>query len=246
MQESAPYLNLSLPPGTSSRPFVYINMVCTVDGKATAPDSYLPLSGPYDKEGMLQLRSHADALIQGAETAQQYPMRKYLSNPRLMETRSRLGLPETLPFIIASNRSKFDPNSPLFQDLKANQGLFRPLLLLPFHAQPANEVKEVCEIAQFGDEQLDLQAAMKFLASRGIQRLLCEGGPSFNHSLISQQIADDLFLTIGPKIIGQSTALTIVHGPLLEPSEAPALELLQTQQFGNELMLRYRLQYKKG
>src|SRR5581483_5193596 len=65
---SGAYTDLMLPEPPADRPFVYLNMVSSVDGKATVDGSERGLGSADDKRMMQELRSHADAVMNGATT----------------------------------------------------------------------------------------------------------------------------------------------------------------------------------
>ena len=75
------------------------------------------------------------------------------------------------------------------------------------------------------------------LRARGVRALLCEGGPTLNHSLLTAGLVDELFLTIAPVLTSDPDAIRILEGPVL-PSAVP-LELLWVLEAGGELFLRY-------
>ena len=66
--DTRPYLNLSFPPPPADRPYVIINMVGSLDGKAVIEGSERGLGSPEDQDRMQELRAHADAVLNGAGT----------------------------------------------------------------------------------------------------------------------------------------------------------------------------------
>ena len=51
------------------RPFVYLNMAMTADGKITSADREYPrFTSDYDRRNMDRLRAQADAILVGAGT----------------------------------------------------------------------------------------------------------------------------------------------------------------------------------
>jgi len=76
----------------------------------------------------------------------------------------------------------------------------------------------------------------------GIKRLLVEGGPALNYSLISQGLADELFLTLSPYIVGGLDNMTVVGGANygMGGSDLPKLKLRSLYQNESELFLRYQ------
>jgi len=76
----------------------------------------------------------------------------------------------------------------------------------------------------------------------GVNVLLVEGGPVLNHALISSGLADELFLTLAPKLLGgeRPGTLTILEGPTLTPHKTEQ-NLISIHLSGEELFLRYML-----
>ena len=53
-----------------------------------------------------------------------------------------------------------------------------------------------------GTGAVDLRAALKALGERGVNHVLCEGGPTLNTGLAAAQLVDELCLTLSPKLAG--------------------------------------------
>ena len=70
---------------------------------------------------------------------------------------------------------------------------------------------------------------------RGVRSILCEGGPRLHSQLQAAGLADELFLTIAPKLVGAGA--TILEGALPEVAE---LELAWLLREDSELFARYR------
>ena len=89
-------------------------------------------------------------------------------------------------------------------------------------------------------EQLTMTGVMKALReNHGVRSVLCEGGPTVFGALLGEDLVDELFLSLAPKIAGGGEAPSIVEGmPLAELQE---LELVWVLTDGRELFLRYRL-----
>jgi len=51
-----------------------------------------------------------------------------------------------------------------------------------------------------------LRAVMAHLARRGIQRLLVEPGPGFAEAILAEDLADEIFIYVAPKILGSAGA----------------------------------------
>jgi 5-amino-6-(5-phosphoribosylamino)uracil reductase len=84
---------------------------------------------------------------------------------------------------------------------------------------------------------VELDRALRWLREeRGIRSVLCEGGPTLHGRLREGNLADELFLTIAPKLAG-GEAPRILEGALPEVEE---LELTWLLDHDGELFARYR------
>ena len=56
----------------------------------------------------------------------------------------------------------------------------------------------------------------------GVRTLLCEGGPTLFGALLTEDVVDELFLTLAPKLAGGGSGPTITSGPELAEPAPPA------------------------
>ncbi len=224
---SAIYEDLELPPPgrrDDARPYVVINMVSSVDGKATIEGKASRIGSQTDRGTMRTLRSKADAVMIGAGTLRAEKLSLSLDKS------SRK--PQPLA-VIATNSG----DVPLESNLIVGEGQ-EVLVIAPEGITVWSGERRV---PADRSGTIDLGEALKILkAERAVDLLLVEGGPSLSHSLISQNLADELFLTLAPKLLGGTTekAHTILNGPTLEARD---MKLLSAHIAGDELFLRYTL-----
>lgn len=78
---------------------------------------------------------------------------------------------------------------------------------------------------------------------KGYRNVLVEGGPTLLGSFLKENLIDEVFLTIAPKIFGskKNITLTLVEGILFPPNKIKKLQLLSVNLIKNELFLRYRV-----
>jgi riboflavin-specific deaminase-like protein len=227
------YADLELPPPIGhdhSRPYVIVNMVSSIDGKSTLRGGAAGLGDEADRQTMRNLRAKADAVMVGAGT--------------LRSERISLGLDEPAdrpqPLAVVATATGDVP-------LECNLILHecqQVLLLSPENISVSPDMRaRQLRIPCDPSGSVDLRQAMKRLKSRhAVDLLLVEGGPSLNHAFISRGLADELFLTLAPKLLGGegSESLTILGGDPLPPEASPA-KLLSAHLAGDELFLRYHL-----
>ena len=199
----------------SERPYVVVNMVASVDGRATVGGRSGPLGGPADKAIFFELRASVDAVLAGTGTLRAENYGRLVRKEERIAQRVARGL-EPEPLCLVCSRSGDVPTEiPLFSDPAA-----RPLVLTGADA--------------------DLGRALaRVRAEHGVRSLLCEGGPTLNASLFGAGLVDELFLTVSPLLAGSADPLTIVGDTGL--GEPVGLELVWVLEGDGMLLLRYRV-----
>jgi riboflavin-specific deaminase-like protein len=212
------------------RPYLGINMVASLDGKATLDWRTKGLSTEVDRRLFHHLRTQADAVMVGAGTAREERYGRITKNEELRDKRVAEGrAPEALA-VVVSGRLDLPADLPLLNE--PDQAV---LIATSSDAELPGLGVHV-EYARVGD---DLPRLMAELHERGVRSVLCEGGPTLNSFLFAAGIVDELFLTLNPKILGGAAALTIVAGrELVEPVE---LDLVSVAEAEGELYTRWRV-----
>src|SRR5262249_28060575 len=80
-------LDIDFPEPPPGRPFLYINMVASVDGKSTVEGSERGLGSEADKRLFHELRVHADVVLNGANTLRISGSSSLVREPDLVEWR---------------------------------------------------------------------------------------------------------------------------------------------------------------
>jgi riboflavin-specific deaminase-like protein len=212
------------------RPYLGINMVSSLDGKATLDWRTKGLSTEVDRRLFHHLRTQADALMVGAGTAREERYGRITKNDELRDKRVGEGrTPEALA-VVVSGRLDLPADLPLLGE--ADQ----PVLIATGAEHSLAHGHPGIEYARVGD---DLPRLMSELHERGVRSVLCEGGPTLNSFLFAAGVVDELFLTMNPKVVGGAAALTIVAGrELVDPVE---LDLVSVAEADGELFTRWRV-----
>jgi riboflavin biosynthesis pyrimidine reductase len=213
------------------RPFVYLNMVASVDGRAAIEGRTRDLGSPTDTLLLGELRAAADAVLIGSGTLRAEGYGRLVGDPERVARRTAAGRPPT-PTAVLLSRSL---------DLPWDAGLFaapaQPVLVYTGAAAEAPDVAAPLELVRLPDPTP--AAALRDLRDRGIRALLCEGGPTLNRALLAAGAVDDLFLTLSPLLAGNAAAPRIVEGDDLP--EPLTLSLEWVLHHDDELYLRYRI-----
>jgi riboflavin-specific deaminase-like protein len=215
------------------RPYVAVNMVATVDGRATISGRTAPMSSVADRQVFHALRTRVDAVLVGAGTVRTERYGRLVRDPARREQRRAAGLQADPLAVVVSGRLELPADLPLLQEPEQ-----RVVVITA-----SSNVLEGCaaQVQYLRSSPVDLAGALARLrADHGVRSILCEGGPSLNASLLAAGLIDELFLTTAPTIAGGAGALTIITGT--SPDEQPRpVELVWLLAAGGELFARYRL-----
>jgi riboflavin biosynthesis pyrimidine reductase len=183
--------------GRDDRPGVALNMIASLDGRASLHGHTRDLAGRADYEMFHALRTAGDAILVGAGTvrAEGYGA---LDRPTVVVSRS-LDLPPTLGLLRAEGNH-------VIVITDADGELEPCAARVEYLRMPA----------------VDLTTALRRLrAEHGFEAIICEGGPHLNSELLASDLIDELHLVLAPLLVGGVAPLTLVEGPPVEPP-APA------------------------
>ncbi len=244
------YSNISFPM-REARPYVIINMVSSLDGKAASDGKASQIGSSADRTLMRALRAHVDAVMVGSGTLRAEKLRLDVPENLSRKRESRGLKPQPLAIVATTSG-----DVPLEENLLGSSP--DNLLILATPTVPQSRLAALSRVAsveimpyETGDlHLLDPTDALKVLKKRyAVDVLLIEGGPTFNHALISAGLVDELFLTMAPKLLGgeKPETLNILEGsPLIPNTEnAEQPELISLHLSGSELFLRYALHATK-
>ena len=215
----------------AGRPYLVLNMVATLDGRATIDWRTKGLSTELDRRLFHQLRTQADAVLIGAGTARIDRYGRIAKSEELRRKRVSEGLgPEPLA-VVVSARLDLPAELPLLQTPE------QEVVIATGSDAVLQGTTARIEYVRTGDDLPLLMAKLR--EERGVRSILCEGGPTLNSHLLAADLVDELFLTLNPKLVGGAAALTIVAGKeLVEPRE---LALVSVAEGGGDLFTRWRV-----
>jgi riboflavin-specific deaminase-like protein len=212
------------------RPYLGINMVSSLDGKATLDWRTKGLSTEIDRRLFHHLRTQADAVMVGAGTAREERYGRITKNEELSAKRVAEGRAAEAVAVVVSGRLDLPRDLPLLNEPE------QAVLIATGSEAELPGLGTHVEYARVGD---DLPRLMADLHERGVRSVLCEGGPTLNSFLFAAGLVNELFLTLNPKLLGGAAALTIVAGrELVEPLE---LDLVSVAEAEGELYTRWRV-----
>lgn len=223
---------------TTGRPYVLLNMISTVDGRASIDGRSGAIGGEADKRLFHGLRTAVDAVMAGAGTIRAERYRRLVRDESGRRARRERGLAEEPLACVVSKHLQLPPEIPLLSEDGA-----RVVVITPSTEIVSDIDAGIDYIRAERNGALDLHEALAELRERfGVRTLLGEGGPHLNSQLLAAGLVDELFLSLSPMLAGEDpngAALRIVAGMSLEPPVA--LELVAAFENGSSLFLRYKI-----
>lgn len=234
--------------GAGRRPRVLVNFASSVDGKINpAPGlrqgKFMMSRGREDFHRMLALRAQVDAILIGASNLR-------VDNPDLAippdaraDRRAR-GAAEPARIVITTTGAGITPEQRMF-----DRALGGPPIVVHAAAMPAEtraRLGAVAELVELGTAGVAVPDLLTWLADRGFQSLLCEGGGNLCAQFFAARAVDALYLTLVPRVLGGVLAPTLADGPGFAPNEIPDPTLASLERVGDELYLRYEFDWDKG
>ena len=221
------------------RPYLVLNMVSSLDGQATLEGRTAGLGAAADRELFHGLRTQADAVMVGAETVRTERYGRIVRDAERREKRRREGLaPDPLACVVSASLEGLE-DTPMLEAPKQQVAV---LTGSDRELGPTQAAVTYVRAPRPGGRPgaVDLRAGLAALrAEHGVRSVLCEGGPRLNSELLHAGLVDELFLSLAPKLIGGTEALTIVRGAALP--EPAALELISLVEHEGTLFLRLRI-----
>ena len=211
------------------RPRVAVNMITTLDGRASISGRSKELGSNADTEHLLGLRNRFDAVMIGGGTMRAERYGRIITRPEARQNREVAGLdPDPLAVIIIGDLNRHF-SAPLFTDGNGR-------VLTVTHKKTAPETETPVELVT-SEGLIDVVSVLAHLRrEEKIRALLCEGGPHLFGQLVAADLVDDLFLTVAPVATG-GDAPRILEANLPHQAEFTLEGLLEAD---GDLFCRYR------
>ncbi|GAA5063018.1 hypothetical protein GCM10023318_47230 [Nocardia callitridis] len=215
-----------------------LSVAMSVDGYIddTAPQRLL-LSNAQDFDRVDQVRADADAIMVGAATLR-------ADNPRLIvkdqdrQDRRRAAGRDTQPLKVTVTASgDLDPAARFWHHGTEQH---RPLVYTTAAgaARLGERLAGLAEVVALGTE-VDFGALLDDLGGRGIGRLMVEGGSHLHTAFLSEGLADELHLAIGPALVGDPDAPRFLEPAGFPGGSTRRMRLLDVARLGDVAVLRY-------
>lgn len=222
-----------------NRPFVFINVAMTADGKIdTFERQGAAISSPRDRERVDRLRASADAIMVGGKTLIGEDPQLTVKSETLRAERVAGGLaPNPIKVAVITKA-----------DVKADSSFLNtgPAEIVIFTTRRTSKEQlfllQSRHVHVYSSEadRVDLHDALAILQEMGVRRLMVEGGATLNFELMRLGLVDEVTIYVAPMIFGGATAPTLAAGAGLERNEAIPAKLIGVEQWEDGgVLLKY-------
>lgn len=222
-----------------TRPHVLLSCAMSIDGYIDdATDRRLLLSNDEDFDRVDAERAKVDAILVGASTIRQDNPRLLVRSNERQAARITDGLPPSPMKVTLTATGNLDAESKFF-----TTGDVKKLVYCP--SAVVTKTKELfadnsTAVVVDAGESLDLNQVLSDLATRGIDRLMVEGGQAMHTQFLTAGLVDELQLVVAPFFVGDSRAPRFVADGQFPWTSDNRLHLAAVQQIGEVVLLRFQ------
>jgi riboflavin-specific deaminase-like protein len=195
----------------------------------------LLLSGNEDFDRVDEVRAGCDAILVGSGTVLADDPRLLVRSAERRKSRVSAGLSESPLRVVLAGRRVLDPAARIFT---AGDTTAIVYAAGPDAAAHRDLLGATADVVSAGSP-VRLDHVLSDLASRGVQRLMVEGGQYVHTRFLAAGLVDELHVVIAPFLIGDEDAPRFV-GPAAFPCGPGApMRLLEVRAIGDAILARY-------
>lgn len=216
----------------SPRPYVLLSVATSLDGYIDDTSAErLVLSNDEDFARVDAERAGVDAILVGANTVRSDNPRLLIRSPELRRERESRGLPADPMKVTITGSGKLEPSANFFT---LGDGPKLVYALTPSVVPLTERLGSAALVVDAGDP-LDVAGLLADLTSRGVRRLMVEGGGAIHTLFLSAGLVDELQLVIAPVFVADPQAPRLVNPGTF----SGRLTLAEVRQIGDCALLRY-------
>jgi len=203
----------------------------SADGKIALPSKkQMRISSEQDIIRMYNLRNECDAVLVGVGTI-------LSDNPKLTVKEKYVKKPHQ-PFRIILDSNCKTPENALAVDNKAKTIIFTKDRCNKKYGSNIEIIK--CKTNK--KELIDLSSMLKILLKRGIKKLMIEGGGTVIWNFLKQGLVDDMYVYVGPIIVGGEHTPTLADGEGIKNEDNKIqLKIVNMNRLGTGILIHYKM-----
>jgi 5-amino-6-(5-phosphoribosylamino)uracil reductase len=217
------------------RPYVIASAAVSLDGYIDdLAAARLMLSDEEDLDRVDEVRAWSDALLVGAGTLRADDPRLLVRSAERRAARVAAGRPASPAKVTLTRCGKVDPESRFFTAGDAARYVYT----CDSQVARLRTVLTGATVVGAG-EPLELERLLADLHSRGIERLMVEGGGAVHTLFLAAGVVDELHVVYAPFFVGQPAAPRFVNAGAFPQGPGNRMTLGKSRQIGDLMFLQY-------
>ena len=173
------------------KPYVILNSAMTLDGKMATKTGSSEISG---KEDLIRVHKlgGVDAIMVGINTV-------LTDDPRLTVHKTPANMEDNPLRVVVDSKGR----TPLSSRILNSEASTLVVVSELAGNEQINELKRKAEVLVCGRNIVNLQTLMQYLASKGVKKLMLEGGSTLNYSMLIGGLVSEIQVCIAPMMTGR-------------------------------------------
>jgi riboflavin-specific deaminase-like protein len=210
----------------------------SIDGYLdSATEQRLLLSNDADFDRVDAMRAACDAILVGAATVRNDNPRLLVRSQARRDDRVARGLPPSPIKVTVTGRAQLDACGNFFTAGDAEKLVYCASATVTEARDRLGPIATVVD----GGQPVDMHRMSEDLYTRGVQRLMVEGGGMVHTQFLTADLADELHLVVAPFFVGDSRARRFVSDGRFPWNSDRRATLVEVRQIGDVVLLRYAL-----
>ena len=220
------------------RPYTLLSCGMSIDGYlGSASPRRLELSNDADFDRVDAVRASCDAILVGAATVRNDNPRLLVRSQNRRDARTARGLTPSPIKVTLTERVKLNPGSDFFTTGETQKLVY---CVSPRVVDARSRLGDVATVVD-GGERVRMRSLTEDLGSRGVERLMVEGGGKVHTQFLTDNLVDELQLVVAPLFVGDSRAPRFVSDGRFPWNSGRRAKLAGVRQIGDVVLLRYAL-----
>ncbi|SNT06633.1 5-amino-6-(5-phosphoribosylamino)uracil reductase [Asanoa hainanensis] len=227
----------------AERPYIVLSCAMSIDGYVNdTADDRLMLSNEADFHRVDEVRAGCDAILVGAETVRRDNPRLVVKSPEHRAARVARGEHPTPRKVTVTEGGDLDAEAAFFQSEDTEKIVYCATSTVRQTERRLGEYATVVD----GGQPVNLRRVAEDLHTRGVRRLMVEGGGTIHTQFLCEELADELHLVVAPFFVGDSKAPRFVGDGDFPWCQERRATLAEVRQVGDVVLLRYALSPRFG
>ena len=220
------------------RPYTLLSCALSIDGYlGSATSRRLELSNDADFDRVDAVRASCDAILVGAATVRNDNPRLLVRSQTRRDERTARGLPPSPIKVTVTERVELDPRADFFTTGEIEKLVYCASTRVRDARSQLGTVATVVD----GGQRVEMRSLSEDLGTRGVQRLMVEGGGKVHTQFLTDNLVDELQLVVAPFFVGDSRAPRFVSDGRFPWNPGRRATLASVRQIGDVVLLRYAL-----